>query len=74
MSQENLALGCPTMSDTNLTVQPQTMTRTLKFLIEEVEILYHLCSKNKGSDQLHTYHAANLQRFFFRICKRQVFS
>ena len=51
----------------------QKMHRGFKFLIGEVEELYHLCSENKGSDQLSGFCAADL-RLCFRICKKQVFS
>ena len=49
------------------------MLRDFKFLIQEVEGLYNLCSEYKGTDKLCSYCAANL-RLCFRICKRQVFS
>ena len=42
-------------------------------VLEKVEELYHLCSENKGVDQLH----GTLQLtciFVFYICKNQVFS
>ena len=42
----------PTRSDTNRTVQPQKMTRGLKFRIKVVERLYYPYSENKGADQL----------------------
>ena len=58
--------GSPTRSDTNLGVQPQKMTGSLKFRISEVVGLYYLCGENKGAYQLCA--------FFFRICKKQVFS
>ena len=35
--------------------------------------LYHLCSENKGTDQLHGYRAADLCLCFFCIIKRQIF-
>ena len=50
-------------------VQPQKMSRDLKFQIEEVEGLYHLCSENKGTDQLCGYGAADLHLFFFTYAK-----
>ena len=56
-------LGCIATED----VQPQMM----KFWIEEVEGLYYLCRENKGADQLHGYHTAELHLCF---CKNQVFS
>ena len=54
-------------------VQPQKMVRDLKFRIKEVEELHHLCSENKGADQLHSHCAADL-RLCIRICKKQVFA
>ena len=47
-------LGFPTRSKTNQTAEPQKMVhvRGLKFGIEEVEGLYYLFRKNKGTDQL----------------------
>ena len=53
--QKNLSSGFPTRSNTNRAVQPQKMTRGLKFWICEVEALYYLCGENKGTDQLHGY-------------------
>ena len=47
-------------------VQPQKMARELKIGILEVEGLYSLLSKNKGSDQ------RGCQRFCFRICKNRL--
>ena len=35
--------------------------------------MYYLCSENKGADQLHSYHEADL-RLCFRICKKPFFS
>ena len=40
------------MSNTDRAVQAQKMAIGLKCLISEVDVLYYLCSKNKGSDQL----------------------
>ena len=65
--------GFPTRSPTNPAVQPQKMTRGLKFRIFEVDGLYYLCSENKGADQLRGYREANLH-LCFRICKNPVFS
>ena len=64
MSKENLSLGFPTKSDTNQAVQSPKMARGLESQIYEVEELYYLCSKNKGADKLHTYHAAGLRLSF----------
>ena len=50
---------------TNRAVQPQKMVSDL-----EVEGLYYLCSKNKGTNQLCGYRAADLC-LCFRICKKQ---
>ena len=60
------------MSDTNWAVQPQKIARDLKFGAKEVEGLYHLCSDNKGADQLHSHYGADL-RLCNRISKKQVF-
>ena len=40
------------------------MARCLKNQIKEVEVLFYLCSENKGTDQLHGYRAADLRLFF----------
>ena len=42
-------------------------------MIWEVEGLYYLCSKNKGTDKLYGYRPAALHHSF-RIWKKQVFS
>ena len=73
VSQKKLSLEFPTISDTNQAVQLQKLTRDLKFLIQEEEELYYLCSENKGADQLHGYLEADM-RLCLRMCKRQVFS
>ena len=49
MSQENLSFGFPTRSDTNWAVQPQKMTRGLKFWIKEEEGLYYSAFAGSGS-------------------------
>ena len=75
MSQGDLSLWFPTRSDTNQAVQPKRMARLsrgLRFRMQEVEGLYHICSKNIGADQL-GFHVADL-RLCFHICKKQVFS
>ena len=72
-SWENLFSGYPTRSDTKRAVQPQKMARGLKFPIKEVEGLYYACSENKGADQLHGNHVADLHLCFL-ICKKQVSS
>ena len=52
------------MSGNSQAAQPLKMFRGLKFLIYEVEGVYYLCSENKGADQLHIFHAADLCLFF----------
>ena len=54
-------------SRTYSAVQPQKVARGLKFRTYEEEVLFYLCSENKGSDQLHGYRAVDL-RFCFRKC------
>ena len=66
--RENLSSGMPTSSDTNWAVQPQRMGRGLKFLIYVEEVLYYLCSENKGADQLRCDRKADLS-LCFCICK-----
>ena len=70
---KNRSLGFPTRSDTNRAVQPQMMSRGLKFRIKVVEGLYYPCSENKGAKQLRGRREADL-RLCFRICKKPVFS
>ena len=55
--REKIGSGFPTRPGTNwpAQVQLQKMVRSLKFWIYKVEELYHLCSKNKGADQLRSY-------------------
>ena len=67
------AFRFPTRSYTNWDVQPQKMARGLKFWTWEVEGLYYLCSENKGSDQLHSYYAAELHLCFHIYAKNRVF-
>ena len=64
-----------TRTDTNQAVQSQKMARGLKFRFKKVQELYylHVCSENKGADQLRGYREADL-RLCFRICKILVFS
>ena len=62
-----LSSGFQTRSDTNHAVQPHKIVTGLKFLIWEVEGLYFLCYKNKGADQLCSYHAAYLRLCFHII-------
>ena len=47
---QNLFLGFPTRSNTNQAVQLQEMARGLEE--NRVIVLFNLCSKNKGGDQL----------------------
>ena len=60
------AFWFPTWSDTNQAVQSQKMARGLKFRIKKEEGLYNLFRKNKGADQVRSYHEADL-RLCFRI-------
>ena len=60
----------PTWSDTNQAEQVQKTVRGLKVWIKNVEGLYHLCSENKGADQLR---GEPDQRLCFRICRMLVF-
>ena len=46
--------------DTNQPVWPHMVARGLQFQIYEVEGLYYLCSKIKGTDQLGGYCTADL--------------
>ena len=71
-----MSSGFLARSNTNQVVQPQKMARHargLKFRIQEVEGLDYRYRVNKGPDQLHGYHAADLC-LCFHICKKQVFS
>ena len=61
--------GFPIRSDTDRTVQPQKMTRGLKFRIYEVGELFYLCSGNKGAHQIRVYSA-----FVFAYAKKKRFS
>ena len=70
---EKTGLRGPTRSYTNRTVQPHKMVTGLKLCMQEVEVLYFLCSENKNADQLRGYREADL-RLCFRICKKPVFS
>ena len=63
----------PTVSNTNKAAQLQNIARGLKFRFKKLELLYYLCSENKGADQLRGYREADL-RLCFRICKTLVFS
>ena len=58
-----------TRSDTNQAVQPQKMARGLKFRNLDVEVLYHLYSKNNGADQLCGYRTADLCLCFSHMQK-----
>ena len=50
--RRNLVFGVPDSTDTNVSVQSKKQARSLKFQINEEEIMYYLSSKNKGADQL----------------------
>ena len=66
--------GVSDQADINWTVQPQKMSRGMKFWILEEEGLYYLCSKNKGMiSQLRGNREADL-RLCFGICKETDFS
>ena len=54
----------PTRSDTNLPVQSQKQARSLKFWVKVEEILYYLCSEQKGADQLRSDCEADLRLCF----------
>ena len=59
----------PTWSDTNQAVQLQKLARDLKYQIHKVEGLNYLCSENKGADQLHGHHEADLRfRIYAKCC------
>ena len=60
--------GFPTRSDTNRAVQPQNMSRGLKFRNKEEDGLYYPCSENKGADQLRGY-AKLICAFVFAYAK-----
>ena len=60
----NWASGFPNRFDTNQPVQSQKKARSLKSGIKEEELLYHLCSENKGADQLRSYCEADLRLCF----------
>ena len=62
----------PTRSNTNQRVQSQKIDRSSKFRLKEEEGLYYPYSENKGADQLHGYHEADLH-LCFRICRLFVF-
>ena len=62
-----------TRSDTNQAVQLLEMARSLKFWIQEEEVLFYPRSENKGADQLRGYRGADL-RLCFRISETLVFS
>ena len=49
---KNLSSGIPTRSYTKQAVQPQKMARGLKLWMHDVEGLFYLCSKMKGTNQL----------------------
>ena len=61
LRRKKTCLRCfrPGPRHTNWAVQPRKI-RGLTFWIYEVEELYFQCSENKGVDQLHSYHTADL--------------
>ena len=61
LMSHDLSLQFPSRSDTNRAVQPHKMARSLKFWIVDVDELYYFCSRNKGTDQLRGYRAADLR-------------
>ena len=69
----NQCLYWKTIWKTGTCTKFRKMARGLKFQIGEVEGLFYLCSKNKGPDQLHSYHVkhgnhtADQCLCFFRI-------
>ena len=63
----------PTRSNTNRAVKPQKLAKGLKFLNDEVDGLYYLCSENKGADFQRSFPTADLP-LCFHMCKKQVFS
>ena len=67
-----MSLGFLIRSDMNRAVQQQ-MARGLKFWIYEVEGLYHLCTENKGADQLHDYCSDDLRLCFSHMQKNRFF-
>ena len=48
-------------ADTNQAAQPQKTARGPKPRTQKAEGLYHLCSENKGADQLRGYREADLR-------------
>ena len=66
---QKIVFGFPTRCDSNLAVQPQKMTKGLKFRMKEEERSHYICSENKGANQLGSYCAADL-----RISEKQLFS
>ena len=54
----------PTRSDTNQPVHSQKQASSLKFGVKVEEILYYICSENKGADQLYSYCTADLRLCF----------
>ena len=70
---ENRSSEFPIRSDTNRAVQPQKMTRDLKFWLQKVEERYYPSSENKGADQLRGYRGPDLA-FWFCNCKTSIFT
>ena len=67
--RENMFSGFPPRSDRNEPAKSQKKARNLKLGIFEAERLYHLCSENKGADQLCSYCIADLCLCFLYMQK-----
>ena len=50
--RENLSAGFQNRSDTNQSVQPQSIFKGMKFQIEKKEASNYLLGENKGTDLL----------------------
>ena len=62
-----ICFGVPDQVRYKPAVQPQKMTRGLKYLVLEVEGLFSPYSKNKGADHLRGHQAAD-PGLYFCIC------
>ena len=60
--RENRSAGFQNRSDTNQSVQRQSIVKSLKFQIEKAEVSYYLLGKNKGTD--HDLLAVTVQLIF----------
>ena len=75
--RENLSAGFQNRSDTNQSVQPQSIVKSSKFQIEKKEASYYLLGENKGTDLLAftcIYCTADLYLCLNPTCKTPVFS